>query len=211
MTKKEKNTVTDIDGNTYNLVQIGKQIWTAENLNVSKYRNGDEIPQVQSKIEWKKLTSGAWCYYENKVKNGVIYGKLYNWFAVNDPRGLAPAGFHIPSNDEWTVLTDALGGKDVAGSKMKVTGTKHFIYSQSNNEDATNESNFTGLPGGLRWFDVDCGFLFTDIGNVGYWWSTSIFYDNTNVYVRSIQTDCFDTDTGRGPKTTGISVRCIKD
>ena len=82
----ENNTITDIDGNTYNVVQIGKQLWTAENLNVSKYRNGDEIPQVQDAEEWAHLETGAWCYYENKDNNGITYSKLYNWYAVNDPR-----------------------------------------------------------------------------------------------------------------------------
>jgi uncharacterized protein (TIGR02145 family) len=96
----ENNSITDIDGNTYNLVQIGKQLWFAENLNVSKYRNGDEIPEVQDKTEWAALTIGAWCYLDNNPDNGAKFGKLYNWHAINDPRGLAPEGFHIPTDKD---------------------------------------------------------------------------------------------------------------
>jgi uncharacterized protein (TIGR02145 family) len=96
-------------------IKIGTQIWTTKNLDVSTYRNGDPIPQVQDVGSWSKLTTGAWCYYENKTTNGTIYGKLYNWYAVNDPRGLAPKGFHIPSSAEWTILIDYLGGVDVGG------------------------------------------------------------------------------------------------
>ena len=102
-------------------VTIGTQTWTSKNLNVTKYRNGDAIPQVQDKNAWAKLKTGAWCYYENNTANGTTYGKLYNWFAVNDTRGLAPKGYHIPTDAEWTILTDYLGGDTIAGTKMKST------------------------------------------------------------------------------------------
>ena len=102
-------------------VSIGKQVWTTKNLDVTTYRNGDVIPQVQDANAWEKLTTGAWCYYENKTANGKKYGKLYNWNAVNDPRGLAPKGYHIPTDAEWTILTDYLGGDTIAGTKMKST------------------------------------------------------------------------------------------
>lgn len=108
-------------------VTIGSQVWTSTNLNVSTYRNGDIIPQVQDEDAWEKLTTGAWCYYENNASNGTKYGKLYNWYAVNDARGLAPQGYHIPSEAEWTKLKDYLGGRDVAGTKMKsVSGWKSY-------------------------------------------------------------------------------------
>ena len=100
-------------------VTIGTQTWTSKNLNVGTYRNGDKIPQVQDKNAWAKLKTGAWCYYENKAANGTTYGKLYNWYAVNDPRGLAPFGYHIPTEAEWTLLTNYLGGDDKSGAKMK--------------------------------------------------------------------------------------------
>ena len=102
-------------------IKIGTQTWTTKNLDVTKYRNGDAIPQVQDKNAWAKLKTGAWCYYENKTAKGTTYGKLYNWFAVNDPRGLAPSGYHIPTDAEWTILTDYLGGDSIAGAKMKST------------------------------------------------------------------------------------------
>ena len=100
-------------------VEIGTQVWMTKNLNGSRYRNGDPIAQVTDLSIWVNLTSGAWCYYANNSSNGVVYGKLYNWYAVNDPRGLAPIGYHIPSDSEWTTLTTFLGGENVAGGKMK--------------------------------------------------------------------------------------------
>jgi uncharacterized protein (TIGR02145 family) len=104
-------------------VTIDTQTWTTKNLDVSNFRNGDTIPHVQDKNAWAKLTSGAWCYYENNNANydsiGSIYGKLYNWYAVNDPRGLAPNGYHIPTHAEWNILRDNLGGEEIAGAKMK--------------------------------------------------------------------------------------------
>ena len=102
-------------------VVIGTQTWTTKNLDVETYRNGDVIPQVQDATAWSNLTSGAWCYYENNTANGSTYGKLYNWYAVNDPRGLAPNGYYIPSDADWKILTDYLGGESAAGTKMKST------------------------------------------------------------------------------------------
>ena len=163
-TGKSFSQVTDYDGNTYKTVKIGKQIWMAENLNVSHYRNGDIIPEVKNPDEWSKLTTGAWCYYENDSENGKTYGKLYNWFAVNDPRGLAPEGWHIPTDAEWTHLTEYLGGKEIektyqgiyyweiadVGGKLKAT-----TLWKSPNEGATNSSGFTAFPGGYRYDDGD--------------------------------------------------------
>ena len=102
-------------------VTIGTQTWTSKNLDVSTYRNGEVIPEVQDSAAWANLTTGAWCYYENNPLNGTTYGKLYNWYAVNDPRGLAPKGYHIPTDEEWSILTDYLGGQSVANLKMKST------------------------------------------------------------------------------------------
>ena len=100
-------------------IQIGNQIWMTKNLNTSQYKNGDPIPQVQDQTQWQNLTTGAWCYYENNTANGRIYGKLYNWYAVNDSRGLAPEGWHIPTIGEFNTLSEFLGGVNVAGGKMK--------------------------------------------------------------------------------------------
>lgn len=199
------NTITDIDGNTYNLVQIGKQLWTAENLNVSKYRNGDEIPQVQDKAEWAALTNGAWCYLDNNPDNGAIYGKLYNWHAINDPRGLAPEGFHIPTDKEWTELTDCLGGADSgAGEKMKQKGTDLW---KSKNEKATNSSGFKALPGGSRFWNGS----FTEIGFEGNWWSSSE-EDSNNAFFHSLGgSNYYSVKSNSFNKLFGFSVRCIKD
>ena len=142
-------------------IKIGTQTWTTKNLDVTKYRNGDAIPQVQDKNAWAKLKTGAWCYYENNTANGTTYGKLYNWFAVNDTRGLAPKGYHIPTDAEWTILTDNLG--EEAGTKMKSTS------GWQNNGNGTNTSGFSGLPGGFR----NSYGNFTNFGAFGYWWSSS--------------------------------------
>jgi uncharacterized protein (TIGR02145 family) len=160
------NVTNVLNNNVSNSIQIGTQLWTTKNLNVSKYRNGHEIPQVQDAAEWAALQTGAWCYYENLDENGTSYGKLYNWYAVNDPRGLAPEGFLIPSDEDWITLINYLGGESVAGGKMKENGTAHW---KEPNQMATNSSGFKGLPGGFR---CNNGNFFC-IGVGGLWWSTS--------------------------------------
>jgi uncharacterized protein (TIGR02145 family) len=194
--------VPDIDGDSYNGVQIGTQFWTTKNLNISKYRNGDEIPQVQDAAEWAALTTGAWCYYENKEENGITYGKLYNWFAVNDPRGLAPEGFHIPSDEEWNCLTEYLGGENVAGGKMKEKGKVHWAEP---NKKANNTSGFTGLPGG------ECNYngTFWCLGEIGWWWSSSD--DETEGMSINLNSDNGIAQVYYFDKTSGFSVRCLKD
>ena len=187
-----------------NTVKIGTQIWTTKNLDVSKYRNGDEIPLVQDAAEWAKLTTGAWCYYENKSVNGTTYGKLYNLYAVTDKRGLAPKGFHIPTDAEWTILTDYLGGRDAAGGKMKETGTTHW---QTPNTGANNKSGFTGLPGGYRYSGGTFGFF----GLYGLWWSSSEGGSDILAWDRFLYAN--DTVVGRFDdfERSGMSVRCIAD
>lgn len=182
-------------------VRIGTQIWMTRNLNVSRYRNDDPIPQVQDPSAWAALTTGAWCYYENNTVNGTTYGKLYNWYAVNDPRGLAPTGYHVPSDGEWTTLTTFLGGESVAGGKMKAT-----TLWNSPNTGATNSSGFTGLPGGIR---NRFGSIF-DIGFNGNWWSSSeggaaFAWARRLVYNYSIAYRL------TGYKENGFSVRCLRD
>ncbi len=140
------NSVTDIDGNIYETVQIGSQIWMKENLRTTKYANGDVIPNVTDGNQWSNLTTGAWSCYSNNNQIQNLFGNLYNWFAVADQRNICPTGWHVPSDVEWITLTDYLGGESVAGGKMKSTA----IYWQSPNQDATNESGFSGLPGGFR-------------------------------------------------------------
>ena len=184
-------------------VAIGNQVWTSKNLDVAKYRNGDSIPEVKDKSAWKKLKKGAWCYYENKAENGTKYGKLYNWFAVNDPRGLAPTGYHIPTDAEWTMLTDYLGGDSIAGTKMKSRS------GWQNNGNGTNSSGFNALPGGWR---LGSGDLYS-IGAEGFWWSSSE-NDTNSVWFRYLDErrgDVYKYYFYKQKTNDGLSVRCIKD
>ena len=181
-------------------VTIGNQIWTTKNIDVENYRNGDAIPQVQGAAAWKNLTTGAWCYYENNTANGSSYGKLYNWYAVNDPRGLAPSGYHIPSDEEWTTLTNYLGGELQACSKMKST------TGWNNNGNGTNTIGFAGLPGGFRNYD---GYFFY-IGANLYWWSSS--ESNTdNAWYHALANANGNVYRYTSVKRTGFSVRCLRD
>lgn len=194
-------TVKDIDGNTYNTVQIGTQVWFSENLKTSRYRNGGLIPNVVDDTEWEALKTGAWCYNHYAVNN-AIYGKFYNWFATQGD-SLCPTGWHVPSDAEWTVLVAYLGGKRVAGGKMKSVGT---AYWKRPNIGATNKSGFSALPSGF--YDNDGGY--GNIGLITFFWSVteevigvawSRILDNRSRDVYRIST----------LKESGESVRCIKD
>lgn len=183
-------------------VTICTQIWMVKNLDVSTYRNGDPIPLVTFGPAWETLTTGAYCYYENNTANGTVYGKLYNWYAVNDPRGLAPAGWHIPTDAEWAILSTCLGGDLVSGGKMKETGTTHW---PSPNTGATNSSGFTGLPGAIRF----SGGSFGNSG-FGFWWS-STEKDASNAWYRYLGYNFAELARTNDPKQAGFSVRCVKD
>ena len=203
-------TVTDIDNNVYQTVTICNQIWTKTNLNVSRYRNGDVIPQVQDPTQWANLTTGAWCYYSNSTTNGTVYGRLYNWYAVNDPRGLAPTGYHIPSDTEWTTLTTCLGGEAVAGGLLKETGTTNWT---TPNTDATNTSGFSGLPGGCRYLN-STSYIFIEINKYGYWWSSTVDGPTTgypNAFYRRLNYNNVIVGRNSISKASGFSVRCLKD
>ena len=180
---------------------IGTQTWTAKNLDIETYRDGTPIPQVTDPISWANLTTGAWCYNANQTANGTVYGKLYNWYAVHDPRGLAPVGYHIPSNSEWTTLSNFLGGNSFAGGKMKA-----LEFWSSPNTEATNSSGFTGLPGGLRENDGS----FASIGYNGVWWS-STEYSSTQGGSCGMNYGAASVNIGGDDKVEGNSVRCIKD
>ena len=184
-------------------VTIGLQTWTGCNLDVDTYRNGDSIPEVSDPIAWIALTTGAWCWYANYSINGPIYGKLYNWHAVNDPRGLAPVGYHVPTDAEWTVLTDYLGGLPVAGGAMKEEG---FCHWETPNTGATNTSLFTGLPGGYRDDIGDYGY----IGSYGFWWSSTEGSIN-GAWFRFLFNIGGNANKSIYDKTDGLSVRLIKD
>ena len=186
-------------------VTIGTQLWTGCNLDVTTYRDGTPIPQVTDPTAWAGLTTGAWCYYDNDFANGPTYGKLYNWYAVNDidHDGLAPIGYHVPTDAEWTVLTDYLGGVTVAGGEMKEAGLCHWL---TPNTDATDSSGFTGLPGGGRYPNG----TFSAITYTGFWWS-STENDTTNAFYRNLNHNNGDVYGYYNFKSYGFSVRLIKD
>jgi uncharacterized protein (TIGR02145 family) len=202
-TTQQGNTVTDFDGNIYYTIVIGTQTWMLENLNVTKYRNGDAIPNITADTAWINLTTGAYCNYNNDVINAATYGRLYNWFAVNDSRNIAPAGWHVATAADWATLIAYLGGKDMAGGKMKEAGLTHWV---SPNMDADNSSGFTALPGGYRFSDG----IFSRFGSNGYWWS-STGKDSLTAYGRHLGTDHMDCDLDSLRKVDGLSVRCLKD
>lgn len=190
----------------FDTVKIGKQVYMLKNLDVRTYQNGDIIPEVRDEKKWGSLTTGAWCWYINDSANyGVTYGKLYNWYAVNDSRGLAPNGWHVPSDAELIKLTTYLGGALVAGGKMKEAGTSNWL---SPNLSATNISGFTFLPGGLR----DTYGVFRFVGEGGHLWSTSenktfkgAAWDH---FVYNNMPNVYRDYYGKG---MGASVRCLKD
>ncbi len=199
--------ITDAENNTYKTVTIGTQTWMAENLKVTKYNDGTAIPNITDNTQWSNLTTGAWSYYNNDVANNAKYGKLYNWYALskisNGNKNVCPTGWHVPTDAEWTVLTDYLGGESVAGGKMKEVGTTSW---NSPNTDATNTSLFTGLPGGYRYNSGGYG----SIGNDGYWWSST---ENNTYYAwyRTLFNVHGDTYRNSNYKKFGLSVRCLRD
>ena len=211
----EENTITKKNNNTYtnrqvvsvitaNEVQIGNQVWMTHNLNVSKYRNGDIIPQITDNQQWINATTGAWCYYQNNTGNGVVYGRLYNWYAINDPRGLAPSGWHIPSFQEWLNLSSNLGNQSV-GLQLKEEGSYHWAdYTNT----ATNASGFTGLPGGFR--ASGGSFLLLNY-NTRFWSSTAYDQDPNSAYTLELQYNNDGTINSIIPKNWSASVRCIKN
>ncbi|MCZ2393097.1 MAG: fibrobacter succinogenes major paralogous domain-containing protein [Chitinophagales bacterium] len=211
--------VIDIDGNTYATIQIGNQTWMAENLKTSKYNDGTPIQIVTDSTAWASLTTGAWSYYDNNTFYNDIYGKLYNWHAVNTGK-LCPQGWHISSDVEWLQLTIYLGANTVAGDKMKSTGTitkSTGLWEDSEYTIATNESGFTGLPSGCRhghgvFSKVSS---FGGIGTQGKWW-TSTEQDTYRALYRSLSAfnnfvlggEAYKQGLSKG---SGLSCRCVKD
>jgi uncharacterized protein (TIGR02145 family) len=182
-------------------VTIGTQVWSVYNLDVTTYSNGDPIPQVADVTQWQALTTGAWCYYNNDPSNDAVYGKLYNWYAVSDPRGLAPNGWHIPNDAEWLVLNNYLGGSAAASGKMKAVSSLW----QAPNTGASNSSGFLGLPGGIRLNGV-----FKEAGQSGNWWSASETQPQSSIYYPLHYSVAYAYGVVCNHKA-GLSVRCIKN
>ena len=194
-------TMTDIDGNTYKTIKIGSQTWMAENLKTTKYRNGESISTSLSEGAWAATTGGAYAIYEDDTANNTTYGKLYNWYAVDDSRNLCPVGWHVPSDAEWTTLQNYLGGSSLAGAKLKSTSYLWDPY----NKEATNMSGFSGLPAGLR---VNEFGVYSAIRSDGFWWCSS---DSLSKYVRLMYNTDAVLNYPNSDKRYGLSVRCIKD
>jgi uncharacterized protein (TIGR02145 family) len=197
------STVTDIDGNIYGTIIIGLQEWMAENLKVTKYLNNDPITYVPNETVWGGLSTEAYCWHDNLNADFITYGALYNWYAVNDSRGLCPAGWHVPSDAEWSILTSYLGGVNVAGDKIKECGTAHWW---SPNASATNETCFSALPGGMR----DLNGVFGINEAEGFWWS-STQYNSSNAHYRSMYYDWGGVYVDWAIYRYGFSVRCVKN
>jgi len=207
-----KKTVTDIDGNVYKTVKIGKQVWMTKNLRVTHFRNGDSIPHVTDSTEWLALDSGAFCYYNNDESNADMYGALYNWYAVNDPRGLAPEGWRVPTNDDWKELELYLGVKPDRINSLGLRGFNQGekLKSQTGwheNGNGTDDVGFNALPGGLRHYQDR---NFTDMHKFAYFWTSSevgnkrawyriLFHNHKGICQYFIE------------KENGFSVRCIKE
>lgn len=185
-------------------IKIGDQYWMTENLDVAFFRNGDSIKQVKTKAEWETASKEgipAWCYYENNPQKYGKYGKLYNWFAVNDKRGLAPRGWRIPNEIDWEELIGFLGGEEEAGAKLK---SSEGWGGQLGN--GSNETQFNALPGGFR----AAQFEFNTINFAGYWWEST---DNNTLFAfyRTMSADNTIVKRSKGSKGNGFSVRCIKE
>jgi uncharacterized protein (TIGR02145 family) len=194
-------TITDIDGNIYETIQIGNQLWMAENLKVTRYRDGTAIPYVTDNTQWGNLKTGARSIYENISDNNTLYGQLYNWYAVNNSRQLCPIGWHVPTHEEWNQLTNFLG--DNAGGKMKATGTQFWV---SPNTDASNQSGFTGLPGGYRAISGN----YTGLGSYGAWWSSSQIW-MISAWGKTLSFNSGNLFSSEIPNELGLYVRCIRN
>jgi uncharacterized protein (TIGR02145 family) len=193
-------TIRDADSNEYHTVFIKGQTWMMENLKTTHYHNGDTIPNVRDGKDWENLKTGAYCDYDNDPARSEMYGKLYNWYAVNQGN-LCPYPFHVPYDHEWKTLTDTLGGISVAGGILKETGTAHWQI----NTGATDQYGFKALPGGYRESDG----TFIALGLHGYWWG---YTGPTGVVLSwSMNFDDMMINRSEKKKEAGLSVRCVRD
>jgi uncharacterized protein (TIGR02145 family) len=208
-TKQTSQVLKDIDGNAYNTVTIGTQTWMAENLRVTKYRDGTSIPIINDRTVWTNDSIGACCFYNNDPANGKIYGMLYNAHAILNPKNLAPKGWHIPSDKEWQSLVDYLGGDKVAGGKLKEKGNVYWLE----NIGATNQTGFSALPAGecRCYIQVDGKKSSFDWLGLRTFFASSTEWGNTIIWVRDLQNLNGGINRMHGGGCSGISIRCIKD
>ena len=202
----KNNTVTDINGNSYKTVTIGTQVWMAENLRTTKYKDGSSIPNVTDNSQWSALTTGAWSNYNTNSQYDNTYGKLYNWHAVKTGK-LCPTGWHVPTDAEWTVLTNYLSENGHSGTEGKaLKSTTGWIY----NGNGTDNYGWNGLPGGYRLGNGFYGGYFLNFGDNGYWWSSSEAGPNLawNRYLGGYDVSVYRDDPS---KKDGFSVRCLRD
>lgn len=201
--------VTDVDGYTYATTVLAGQCWLAENLRVSRYRNGDSIPTGLGSTAWTGTTEGAMTIYNTSPSLGALLGRLYNGFAVTDPRGICPLGWRVPTDQEWTVMTAFLGGPDLAGGALKATGTIQDGTGvwEAPNTGATNSSGFSALPGGER-SGISGGF--NGKGLNAHWW-TATLVPSGQLWDRVVVHDLDDVFAGTSNRNRGASVRCVKD
>ncbi len=208
---KNGNGVTDIDGNNYKTVIIGNQEWMAENLKVTRYNDASSISNVTNDTEWQNINYGAWSIYNNDNNYNATYGKLYNFYAVNSSSNLnvCPTGWHVPSDNEWTILTDYLGGDTVAGGKMKEVGIEHW---KSPNVNATNSSLFNGIPSGFRGsgYNGSVDKSYYALGVYSYWWSSTM--DSSNIgWLRGISNENASIIRFKLYGFLGFSIRCLRN
>lgn len=197
------NIVIDFDDNVYHFDTIGNQVWMRENLKVTHFRNGESIPYVPDTNVWTKLKTPGYCNSHNSDSLADIYGRLYNWYAANDQRGICPEGWHVATSPEWVELVNYLGGETIAGGKLMETGTLHWDA----NSIATNESGFTALPGGYR---SEYNGWYNSIGQYAYWWTGTEIDSLWAIYGRIFYSDGhFNRNTE--VKDAGYCVRCIND
>jgi uncharacterized protein (TIGR02145 family) len=203
--------ITDIDGNNYSTIIINGQEWMAENLRTTSYSNGDSITNVTDETQWSNLSTGAWAHYNNDSQFENPFGKLYNWYAVKDSRNVCPTGWNVPSDNEWNTFINYLdpnadGGNiypNIAGGKMKSVGTQYW---QSPNTDATNESGFSGLPGGYR----NSYGIFHEAASHCYWWG-SVEKSSNSAWYRCLFNSSGEAYRDFFLNSAGLSVRCIKN
>ena len=213
----EAPTVADADGNVYPVVRIGEQCWMAANLRTTRYSDGSSIPNVIGNNEWRFLNTGAWCYYDNSPSQNLTHGKLYNWYAAMDPRGICPLGWHVPSDAEWQVLESALGTPaeeltdiGMRGEAQNVGGKlKSLSLWNAPNTGATNESGFSAFATGIR--DGFSDGTFFNAGSLGYWWTSTDYGEFNYAWQRRLRSSMAGIGRYGTYKRSGSCIRCVQD